>query len=206
MAVTGSVGIDGISATSFTAAYKNAIQCAIASSVSTEDYQVACSRVNVTGVQDTARRRELRYQVNRQTSASPITVQFQLRLLIERLGLSPSNAASSITTKLANAQSGGSLTATVNDVLEYNLGSAYTPLTVTTMVTNQIVVMNVVTSAPPTMAPTAQKHNNGGGDSASTDDGAIAGGVIGALAGVGLIAVAAYIYMRQGGGKISPSG
>lgn len=122
---------------------------------------------------------------------------------MERLGLNPSNAASAINTKLTTAQSGGFLTNVLNDILEYTLGSAYIPLTATSMVTDSDVVMKVVKSAPPTMAPTSEKHNHGG--NGDNDDAAIIGGVLGGLAGVGIIAVAIYMYSRAGVSKIAPT-
>jgi hypothetical protein len=212
MTMKGNAILTGVSKASFTKDHKQAVECGIAKSVSTTEVHVPCEDVNVTSVtDDVADRRMQAFDMHsdRRTTGNSVRIEFVLKVLLEKIGLSPSTGATEIASRLNAAQGAGQLTSEVNQVLLETLGSGnFTSLTVTA-IESYDVVLDVVVSAPPTTAPTVSSTGNDRTNSSARDDsdddmiyiivGVVAGGAVFLIGG--LVVFLKYFGQRA---KIAP--
>jgi hypothetical protein len=207
MTMRGSAGLSGVSKASFTKDYKKAVECGIAKSVSTAEDHVPCEDVNVTSVTDDVADRRMQgadahsVHAGRRTTGNSVSIEFVLKVLLEKIGLTPQTGAAEITSRLNAAQDAGQLTSEVNQVLLETLGSGnFTVLTVNALESNDI-VLDVVVSAPPTTAPTV---SSAGDDNTASDMIYLIGGLV--AGGAALLAGGLVVFLKSLGktAKIGP--
>jgi hypothetical protein len=133
---------------------------------------VECQQVNITSVVDASRRSRLLVRdrgfdeqrvasgLRRATSGSTVSLTFMVRVLLEEMGLRADNAATTIMTRLSDAQSSGQLAVKVNQVLAITVGSGnFSAITVGSVETVGDVVFEVLRTAAPTSQPSFYARN-----------------------------------------------